>query len=61
MEAGSSSIGSGGRIAYVTLNRLLTDGTMPFCVEVVKKIKVTTLSLLLSFLEKREFGGVKND
>lgn len=34
---------------------------MPVCVEVVKKIKVTTLSLLLSFLEKREFGGVKND
>lgn len=34
---------------------------MPFCVEVVKKIKVTTLSLLLSFLEKSEFGGVKND
>lgn len=27
MEAGSSSIGSGGRIAYGTLNRLLTDGT----------------------------------
>lgn len=27
MEAGSSSIGSGERIAYRTLNRLLTDGT----------------------------------
>lgn len=27
MEAGSSSIGSGGRIAYMMLNELPTDGT----------------------------------